>query len=140
MTSSKAIDQSKCHPQYALSPTRRHSFNANVMKLLDCVKDDNNPYASHLNPTLCTFITKQSVNCTEAERLQELHKNGKDKCGRYRNNVIVLKIKKMSATIQKRKLPLFNDISVSEETVISTEKKRSKQGMFTKCIGIFKLL
>ena len=52
LTTNHPMNHTECHLQHALSITRRHTFNQNVVKLLDFVLERHNPYSVTANMVL----------------------------------------------------------------------------------------
>ena len=52
LTTNHPMNHTECHLQHALSITRRHTFNQNVVKLLDFVLERQNPYSVTSNVVL----------------------------------------------------------------------------------------
>ena len=66
------LNQIECH-EHALSSTRRHTFNRNVVKLLDFVLERHNPCTMTVNVVVLqhNFLAKLAVNNTSHRRRQQ---------------------------------------------------------------------
>ena len=111
LTTNHPMNHTECHLQHALSITRRHTFNQNVVKLLDFVLERQNPYSvtAKVVLPLHNVLTKLAVDKVVAARLLMRVDNGERVYRSYRQERLVEKLKKMSMTISKRKLPGFSD-------------------------------
>ena len=111
LTTNKPMDHTECHLQHVLSSTRGHTFNHNVLMLLDYVLDRQNPYTvtESVPIPLHNLLTKLAVDREVAERLLKCLENGERVYRAYRQERLVWKTQKISATISKRKLPRFTD-------------------------------
>jgi len=111
LTTNKPMDHTECHLQHALSTTRRHTFNQNVVKLLDYVLERQNPYTVTVSVpvSLHNLLTKLAVDREVAARLLKCLENGERVYRSNRQERLVEKTQKISATISKRKLPMFTD-------------------------------
>ncbi|KAL8619946.1 hypothetical protein ACOMHN_015228 [Nucella lapillus] len=125
LTTNHPMNHTDCHLCHALSPTRRDKFNQNVEKLLDFVMERQNPYSLVVQEPvpLHHLLTKLAVDRQVAERLLKCLENGERVYQSYRQEVLVEKTKKMSATISKRKLPQFNEQPQKIPATILKEKK-----------------
>ncbi|KAL8622995.1 hypothetical protein ACOMHN_027116 [Nucella lapillus] len=125
LTTNHPMNHTDCHLRHALSPTRRDKFNQNVEKLLDFVMERQNPYSLVVQEPvpLHHLLTKLAVDRQVAERLLKCLENGERVYQSYRQEVLVEKTKKMSATISKRKLPQFNEQPQKIPATILKEKK-----------------
>jgi hypothetical protein len=125
VTSNHPMNHTECHLQHALSTTRQITFNRNVSKLLDFVLQRQNPYSVTVNVPvpLHNLLTKLAVDRKVAARLLKFHENGERLYRSYRRERLVEKIKKISTTISKSKLPRFTDQSQKTPLTIETEKK-----------------
>ena len=119
------MNHTECHLQHALSITRRHTFNHNVVKLFDFVLERQNPYSVTANVVLPldNVLTKLAVDKVVAARLFMCLDNGERVYRSYRHDSLVEKIKKMSMTISKRKLSTFSDQPQMTPATIQKEKK-----------------
>ena len=95
------------------------------MKLLDFVLELQNPYSVTPNVVmqLHNVLTKLALDKMVAARLLMCLDNGERVYRRYRQERLVEKIKKISMTIWKRKLPGFIDQPYMTPATIQTEKK-----------------
>lgn len=111
LTTNNTMKHTECHLQHALSKTRRVTFNQNVAKLLDFVLERQNPYSVTVNASvpLHNILTKLAVDRMVAERLLKCQENGERVYRSYRQERLIEKTKKISATISKFKLPKFDD-------------------------------
>ncbi|MEL6606422.1 MAG: hypothetical protein AAFP20_24785 [Cyanobacteria bacterium J06614_10] len=128
LTTNKSMDHMECHLQYALGTTLRHTFNQNVIKLLDYVLERQNPYKVTVSVpiSLHNLLTKQAVDREVAARLLKCLENGERVYRSYRQERLVKKTQKISATISNRKFPTFTDQpkkTPSTSKVILKEKK-----------------
>ena len=71
LTTNHPMNHTECHLQHALSITRRHTFNQNVVKLLDFVLAWQNPYSVTANVVmqLHNVLTKLALDKMVAARL-----------------------------------------------------------------------
>ncbi len=109
LTTTNTMGHTECQLQHALSTSRRIKFNNHVTKLLDFVKERQNPYVVTVPVPLHNLLTKLAVDREVALRLLKCLENGEQVYRSYRQDTLVEKTKKMSATISKRKLPRFTD-------------------------------
>ena len=111
LTTNHPMNHTGCHLQHAMSITRLHTFNQNVVKLFDFVLERQNPYSvtSNVVLPLDNVLTKLAVDKVVAASLLMCLDNGDRVYRSYRQERLVEKIKKMSMTISKRKLPRFSD-------------------------------
>jgi hypothetical protein len=124
LTSNHPMSHTECHLQHALSTTRRLTFNHNVAKLLDYVRERQNPYSMTVNVPvpLHNMLTKQAVDQKVATRLLKFLENGEHAYRAYRQERLVEKCKKIGTTISKAKLPRFSDQPQKTPLTIETEK------------------
>ena len=116
LTTNHPMNHTECHIQHALSITRLHTFNHNVVKLFDFVLERQNPYSVTSNVVLpLDNVLTQLLMC--------LDNNGERVYRSYRQERLVEKIKKMSMTISKRKLPRFSDQPQMTPATSQKEKK-----------------
>ena len=133
LASNESLKHTECHLQHALSKTRRIKVNHNVTKLLDRTLLQRNPYVitTALPVSLHNIFTKTAVNKVVALHLLECLENGKKIYQSYRKERLVDKTKKISATITKRILPLFNEYP--QNTTSAIQKKKTT--LTAKCIA-----
>lgn len=93
LTTNKPMDRTECHLQHALSTTRRHTFNENVVKLLDYVLERQNPHTVTVNVpvSLHNLLTKLTVDRKIAARLLKCLENGERVYRSYRHEMLVQK-------------------------------------------------
>lgn len=93
LTTNKPMDRTECHLQHALSTTRRHTFNENVVKLLDYVLERQNPHTVTVNVpvSLHNLLTKLTVDRKIAARLLKCLENGERVYRSYRHERLVQK-------------------------------------------------
>ena len=120
LTTNHPMNHTECHIQHALSITRLHTFNQNVVKLFDFVLERQNPYSvtSNVVLPLDNVLTK-----LVAASLLMCLDNGERVYRSYRQERLVEKIKKMSMTISKRKRPRFSDQPQMTPATSQKEKK-----------------
>ena len=125
LTTNHPMNHTECHLQHALSTTRRHTFNLNVVKLFDFVLERHKPYSMTDNVVLPlhNVLTKLNVDKVVAARLLMCLDNGEHVYRSYSQERLVEKIKKISMTISKRKLFGFNDQPQMTPATIQKEKK-----------------
>ena len=125
LTTNHTMKHTECHLQHALSTTRRLTFNQNVAQLLDFVLECQNPYAmAVIVPVpLHNLLTKQAVDRGVASRLLRCLIDGERVYSSYRQERLVDKIKKMSTTIPKRKLPHFSEQLQKTPKTVQKEQK-----------------
>ena len=125
LTTNHPMNHTECHIQHALSITRLHTFNQNVVKLFDFVLERQNPYSMTANVVLLLHdvLTKLAVDKVVAASLLMCLDNGERVYRSYRQERLVEKIKKMSMTISKRKLPRFSDQPQMTPATSQKEKK-----------------
>ena len=78
LTTIHPMNHTECHIQHALSITRLHTFNQNVVKLFDFVLERQNPYSvtSNVVLPLDNVLTKLAVDTLVAARLRMCLDNG----------------------------------------------------------------
>ena len=93
LTSNHPMKHTECHLRHALNTPRRVTFNNNVSKLLDFVKERQNPYAVTVNVPvpLHNLLTKLAVDRRVTTRLLHFHKNGEHAYRLYRQERFVEK-------------------------------------------------
>ena len=125
LTTYHPMNHIECHLQHALSITRLHTFNQNVVKLLDYILERHNPYSVTANVILPlhNVLAKLAVDKVVAVRLLMCLDNGEHVYRSYMQERLVEKIKKMSMTISKRKMPGFSDQPQMTPATIQKEKK-----------------
>ena len=134
LASNESLKHTECHLQHALSKTRRIKVNHNVTKPLDRTLLQRNLYgittAVGLPVSLHNIFTKTAVDQVVALRLLKCLENGKKIYQSYRKERLVDKTKKISATITKRSLPLFNEYPQNAAPTI-----QKKTTLTSKCIA-----
>ena len=125
LTTNHPMNHTECHLQHALSITRRHTFNQNMVKLFYFVLERHNPYSVTANVVLPldNVLSQLDADKVVAARLLMCLDNGERVYRSYRQERLVEKIKKMSMTISKRKLPRFSDQPQMTPAQIQKEKK-----------------
>lgn len=133
LTSNESLKHTECHLQHALSKTRRIKVNHNVTKLLDCALLQRTPYViiAAVPVSLHSLFTKTAVDRVVALRLLKCLENGEKIYQSYRKERLVDKTKKISATIAKKSLPLFNEYPQNAAPAIQKEKTT----LTSKCIA-----
>ena len=99
-------------------------MNHNVTKCLDRTLLQRNPYVitTDVPVSLHNIFTKTAVDKVVALRLLKCLENGKKIYQSYRKERLVDKTKKISATITKRSLPLFNEYPQNAAPAIQKKK------------------
>lgn len=131
LTNNNTMKHTECHLQHALSTTRRLTFNQNVAKMMDFVRERQNPYSITVNVPvpLHNLLTRQAVDQTVPPRLLNCLTNGERVYSSYRQERFVEKTKKISTTIPKRKLPQFNHQPQKKPTILKEQKSVSSKNM-----------
>ena len=95
LTTNHPMNHTECHIQHALSITRLHTFNQNVVKLFDFVLERQNPYSvtSNVVMPLENVLTKLGVDKVVAASLLMCLDNGERVFRSYRQERLVEKIK-----------------------------------------------
>ena len=98
-----------------------------------------NPYSVTVNVpvSLHNLLTKQAVDRGVAPGLLNFLQNGKHVYCLYRQERLVEKIKKISTTVSKRKLPKFNEQPPKTQTISMKEQKLVS---WLRHIGVWTLL
>ena len=123
LSTSQPVSHTECHLRHALKPTRRHTFNNNVAKLLDFALEHQNLYSviSNMSLPLHNLLTKQAVHKEVAVSLLKCIEDDEHVYHSYRRKRLVEKSKKINATT-KCKLPHFTDQPKKTPATILKEK------------------
>ena len=112
----KSLQYTECHVPPALNKSRQININASVARLLNYVKNRENPYTSAYSSVqyipLHHWITSIRYH-HEVEQLNVI-KNGEADYKKYRDERLVVKSVKFSAKISMEKLAAFSDLPKRE--------------------------